>query len=98
MTTHSPYVINYLTLAVKAYPLYSRVQTEEQREKLNLIVPSMSAVEASDLVIYELDDHNGTISLLPNFDGIPSGKNYLNRSLAEGNQLFDSLLEIEETL
>jgi len=50
------------------------------------------------LVIYELYETNGTIKKLGNFEGIPSDKNFLNKSLGNANILFDSLLEIEEEL
>jgi hypothetical protein len=46
--------------------------------------------------VYELED--GIIKKLPNFHGIPSDNNYLNKSLADTNSLFDELLEIEETV
>lgn len=65
---------------------------------MNNIVPLNSTVNPNDLVIYELDETDGTIKKLGNFDGIPSDKNLLNKSLGKGNQLYDSLLEIEEEL
>ena len=46
----------------------------------------------------QLDEKNGSITKLEMIEGIPSDKNYLNESLAEGNLLFDSLLEIEQDL
>ncbi len=99
MTTHSPYLINYLTLAIKADSLKGRIlEKERTKEKLNAIVPLNSTVAPNDLVIYELDEKDGTINKLGNFEGIPSDNNYLNMSLGKVNQLFDSLLEIEEGL
>jgi len=98
LTTHSPYLINYLTLAVKAFELKEKLTTEEVKSRMNNIVPLNSTVNPNDLVIYELDETDGTIKKLGNFDGIPSDKNLLNKSLGKGNQLYDSLLEIEEEL
>ena len=43
-------------------------------------------------------EKDGSITKLETIDGIPSDKNYLNETLAEGNLLFDSLLEIEQEL
>jgi hypothetical protein len=43
-----------------------------------------------------MNEVNGTIEKLTDYEGIPSDKNYLNQSLAEGSYLFDSLLEIEQ--
>ena len=98
ITTHSPYIINYLTLAIQAGYLNERVHSEELRKKLDSIVPLNSTISTSDISIYQLDDKDGTISKLPTFEGIPSDKNLLNQSLAEGNVLFDQLLEIEQEL
>ena len=104
MTTHSPYLINYLTLAVKAEKLFKSLTEKGFRLKdpefsqTNEIVPMSSTVVSSDLAIYELDEKKGTINALGNFEGIPSDKNYLNISLGEVNHLYDSLLEIEEEL
>lgn len=98
VTTHSPYLINYLTLAIKANVLNSRIKTDEQRKKLNAIVPLVSTINPADIVIYELDEINGSIAQLGNFEGIPSDKNYLNQHLGLSNRLFDALLEIEEDL
>ncbi len=98
MTTHSPYIINYLTLAIKASSLKVLVKTEENKKRLQEIVPFDSTVKPDDIVIYELDERNGSIRKLGNYEGIPSDKNYLNQLLAESNRLFDSLLEIEEEL
>jgi hypothetical protein len=49
----------------------------------------------SDVVVYQLDNA-GNITKLPDYEGIPSDDNFLNKSLAEGNELFGSLLEIEQ--
>jgi predicted ATPase len=98
MTTHSPYLINYLSLAVKADGLKEKVKTDELKSRLSDIVPLSATINPNDLVIYELDEMNGSIKKLGNFEGIPSDKNFLNDSLAASNRLFDSLLEIEEEL
>lgn len=98
MTTHSPYLINYISLAVKANELKDKIKDKGLKDKLNTIVPENSTINPKELAIYELNEVNGLISKLGNFEGIPSDKNFLNTSLAQGNQLFDSLLEIEEEL
>lgn len=98
MTTHSPYLINYLSLAVKAYGIKGKVKTDELKNRLSNIVPLSSVVNPNDLVIYELDEMKGSIKKLGNFEGIPSDQNFLNSSLSEGNHLFDALLEIEEEI
>jgi len=103
MTTHSPYVINYLSIAIQAYYLYDKVMNSNREVsdylvRISKIVPFKSMVSASDVAIYQLDEKTGTIFKLPAYKGIPSDKNYLNMSLSEGNLLFDSLLEIEEDI
>ncbi len=106
LTTHSPYIIDYLTLAVKAEEVHLKEKNDEYESDinkrfdrvtiLNAIVPQSSTIAGEDVAIYELK--GGKIILLPNYNGIPSDNNYLNESLAEANRLFDELLEIEEEL
>ena len=96
ITTHSPYIIGYLSLAIKADELYQKAKKEEVVNQINEIVPRKSAVSHQDVVIYELDENDGTIRELDNYKGIPSSKNYLNRELAEKNELYAQLLDIED--
>jgi hypothetical protein len=96
MTTHSPYLINYLTLAVEANKLKSRVNTDELKSKLNEIVPLASTVDGNDLVVFQLDENTGTIEKLKDYKGLPSDKNYLNEGLAESNDEFSKLLDLED--
>lgn len=104
LTTHSPYIINYLTLCVKAETIYKLL--EEKKYKLsdpdytymNDIVPMSSIVHRDDLVIYELKENIGTINILETYNGLPSDENYLNERLAESNELFAQLLEIQQHL
>jgi predicted ATPase len=100
MTTHSPYLINYLSIAVKADELKNRIKTNEKEYEsdLNKIVPISSTINPNELAIYEFDETSGTIAKLGNFEGIPSDKNFLNKSIREGNIAFDHLLEIEQAL
>lgn len=96
MTSHSPYLINYLTLAVKAEMIEAKVKTEDEKRKLNKIVPLKSTVKANDLAIYELDEKKGAIKKLPDYKGLPSDENYLNTDLEYSNELFAELQEIEK--
>jgi hypothetical protein len=95
MTTHSPYLINYLTLAVKAQQLSVRLNGETVATKLYTVVPEKSMVKPEDLAIYELDEKTGTIRLLDTYDGLPSDENRLNEKLGESNELFAQLLEVQ---
>lgn len=98
MTTHSPYIINYLTLATKANEVLGKINSKHKddlKDEFNKIVPESSVIAADDLIIYELKD-NGTIKKLETYNGLPSDENYLNQQLAETNYLFTDLLEIED--
>jgi len=101
LTTHSPYILNYLTIAIKGGQLLHRADrigdTNAIKEKIAAIVPIESCIKPGDAIVYEfLED--GRIRRLPDFDGLPSDENYLNQFLFDTNQLFDELLEIEEAL
>jgi predicted ATPase len=101
MTTHSPYLINYLTLAVKAGNVYKTLiekgfkLKDPEFSQTNEIVPMSSTVVADDLAIYELNEENGTIKKLPDYKGLPSDENYLNSGLEDSNEFFTQLQEIE---
>jgi hypothetical protein len=103
LTTHSPYIINDLTLAIKADKVIKKIlssaisNADYLQEKLNQIVPKASCIAAEDAIVYELTEQ-GEIRELATYEGLPSDENYLNLSLGEINQLFDDLLEIEEQL
>ncbi len=98
LTTHSPYLVNYLTIAIKGGALLGKVKTERDREKRNDIVPLKSLVKAEDIVIYELGEIDGEIKQLEVYKGLPSDENKLNEWLEKGNDLFSQLLEIEQGL
>lgn len=96
MTTHSPYLINYLTLAIKAQMVKSKLNTEDSKIRLAKIVPLESTVKPDDLVIYELNDKDGSIIKLDDYKGLPSDENFLNSSLEDSNELFAQIQEIEK--
>ncbi len=97
LTTHSPYIINYLSLATKAWQLDKRLGKEDKlRKKLQEVVPEQSLVNPNFLRIYELKE--GKIYLLDNIDGIPSDNNFLNNQLGITDEWFGQLLEIEENI
>jgi predicted ATPase len=96
MTTHSPYLINYLTIAIKAKQVLDNLP-QEHKEKISNIMPLNACVNADSVSIYELEEETGTIKILPKYnDLIPSDDNFLNNILAETNSLFSKLQEIEE--
>lgn len=96
MTTHSPYLINYLTLAVKAEMVKSKLNNEGAKKKISNIVSLESTLKADNLVIYELNETDGSIQKLPDYKGLPSDDNFLNNSIEDTNELFLQLQEIEK--
>ena len=98
LTTHSPYLISYLTLSVKAGFLKSKIQTDDLKSELERIVSLNSTINSDGLSIYELDEENGTIHSLETYNGLPSDANTLNEKLDESNELFAKLLEIQKQL
>ncbi len=102
ITTHSPYIINYLSIVIQGEYLESKIKKSSNKDillsKLYNLIPKQALVSANNVVVYQLDEKDGSVIKLETIDGIPSDKNYLNDTLAEGNLLFDSLLEIEQEL
>ncbi len=98
LTTHSPYIINYLSIAIQADELKGKLEQMKDFARLQNIIEPEATVKGEDVVIYQLDEKDGSINKLDNYEGVPSDRNYLNELLAEGNDLFDKLLEIEQSL
>lgn len=95
ITTHSPFTLNYLALAIKAGSVAGTIETKEQMEKLGTIVPEKAQIRGEDVSVYQINEQ-GDISALPTYDGMPSDDNYLNNLLGECNVLFNELLDVEE--
>ena len=90
ITTHSPYLVNYVSVSVEAGKLKQGVIAEKEG-RLNEIVP----INADDLAIYQLKEEDGTIKLLDSYEGIPSDENMLNLQIDETNNLFADLLDLK---
>ena len=102
MTTHSPFTINFLSIAIQGAYLKRKIDTSTKvnqlMPKLNKIISEKALVSSEVVVVYQLNEVDGSIEKLSTYEGIPADQNYLNNYLIEGNQLFDALLEIEEEL
>ena len=95
LTTHSPYIISYLSLAAKAGCVFALNKDNSKiEEAISKVVANGSWIIPHELRVYQIDDF-GNVSLLPNYDGTPSDENYLNISLSEINDLYNDLLDIE---
>lgn len=93
ITTHSPYIINYIALAIKAYNISKKYSSA--MPELDKVVPTDSMVDGSKVTIYQVNE-DGTVSMLPKYDEMPSDDNMLNNMLEESNEQFNQLLDIEE--
>lgn len=102
ITTHSPYFINFLSIAIQGEYLNREIETSSNKnilkEELKEVISERSITSSDSVAVYQLDESHGIITQLSMSMGIPSDCNYLNDMLREGNQLFDKLLEIEEKL
>ncbi|KPA17132.1 ATPase AAA [Candidatus Magnetomorum sp. HK-1] len=102
ITTHSPFIINYLSVAIQGGYLKNKIDLSPKAEKLipklNKIISEKSLIFSESTAVYQFNETDGSIEKLSSYEGIPSDTNYLNDYLRECNQLFDSLLEIEEEL
>ena len=94
ITTHSPYLVNYVSVVVEAGKLKQGVSAEKE-ERLNTIVPITSAISADDLAIYQLNEKEGSVELLDSYEGIPSDENFLNNEIGRTNELFADLLDLQ---
>lgn len=94
ITTHSPYIINYLTLAIKGFMVKSTID-ESLHSELNNIIPLDSVINPATVNIYQLTE-SGLIEKLDDYKGLPSDENFLNEFLGAFNDDFVKLLEIEK--
>lgn len=95
ITTHSPYIIDELSLAVKAGAVMKKADGMDIDAAIRRVLPVECCLSADQLAIYEIRE-DGTVAQLPNYDGLPSDDNYLNTSLMDSNERFNQLLEIED--
>lgn len=93
ITTHSPFLLNYLTLFVKASQILNKCNGKPKKA-LNKLVPLKSVIESDEFEIFEFSNGYAR-KLLKQFD-LPSDENLLNRLLEETNVDFGRLLELED--
>ena len=97
VTTHSPYLINSLTIAVKTGMLLASGNlSDEARQRIGTIYPIEAAIHPDEIAIYEFNEVEGTATVLDTYHGLPSDENFLNRMLEKTNEDFAELLEIQQ--
>ena len=93
ISTHSPYVLNHLTLVAQAAEIIGgSVGNLELMKRVGEFVPTDAAIGAGEMAIYETHP-NGEIARLEMIDGLPSDENPLNAFLGRFNVQFAGLLE-----
>lgn len=101
ITTHSPYIINYLTLAMKGEDVLQLIKKSKNAtdyiKQLEKIIPEKACTTGDMVRIYEMNSL-GNIIHLENSYGVISDNNFLNNFLATNNKDFDELLAIEEAV
>lgn len=96
ITTHSPYVLAYLSLCIQAAILWGKIgERRELQEAVERIVPRHAFLKDEESFFYQLKS-DGTIQQIAEYEGVPSDTNYLNEALRDANEDFDKLLEIEQ--
>ena len=95
ITTHSPYIINYLTLAIKGFMVKQDITDQNLLGQVDEIIPLNATVSPDQVSIFQLGN-DGKVEKLENYKGLPSDENFLNEFLAETNELFVELLKIED--
>ena len=93
-TTHSPYMLNYLMLAIKAKEVAKEIVEMSDFDELDAVVPYMSQIDGQRVTVYQLD-LDRTIHQLDRYENVPSDENYLNQHMMDINRKYSSLLEIQ---
>jgi predicted ATPase len=90
ITTHSPYIIYYLTLAIKSSQM---LKAGVPAERMKGIINEDAMVQGSDTIVYEISK-DGEIKKLPTYKDMPSDENILNKEIIRGNTDFEKLLRM----
>lgn len=96
LTTHSPYFINYLSLAIKAYDVSKLELKKEDRQRLCDIVPEQSHIDGAKVSVFQLD-LDGHITELQKYDNMPSDENKLNQFMMDANTKFSHMIDIQSS-
>ena len=90
VTTHSPYLINSLTIAVKTGMLLASGNlSDEARQRIGTIYPIEAAIHPDENRYFtKFNEVEGTATVLDTYHGLPSDENFLNRMLEKNKRGF----------
>ena len=95
LTSHSPYILNFITLSTEAYKIYSQsFLSIEKRILLERIIPEESTVDIDKVFIYELDGQ-GNINEIDKSGGFIDDQHALNTAFEQINEYFSKILDLE---
>lgn len=102
MTSHSPYLINVLSIAIQTHSVLDKLSKGHAneaafRERIQAVFEASAATPGSEVAVYELSPR-GEVKQLPAPHGVPTDENVLNLGLRKCNEAFDALFEIEDEL
>ncbi len=98
ISTHSPYIVGYLSLAVKAHEAnleFAKNGETEKQKKLARIVPQESHISVEDVAVYECYA-DGSLRELEKSHGMLCDAHFLDRELGEINDRFSEIFELED--
>lgn len=94
ITSHSPYILNFITLCTEAHKVYNSKKIGLGNAALSNVVPAESAISIKQVNAYELDN-KGNVRLLNKEDGFIDDSHSLNAAFEQINDDFSSILDME---
>ena len=94
ITTHSPYLLEYLNCCIFEKKLQKQGLVDE---KIDSVIPVFSLIDSNDVVVYQLDN-NGNIAYIQSYEGMPSDTHILNQMLNDTNTMCYKLLQLKDEL
>lgn len=96
ITTHSPFILSYLNIAIQAFDVYKKYKNNELKDITSIkdICPEASSIDPSKTNVYAFNEE-GSIEEVGRYNGLVADDNQLNNELEETNQLFSELLWAE---
>lgn len=95
LTSHSPYILNFITLCTEAYQVYQQKNlSKEKGIRLKRIIPAESTISIENVFVYELDEQ-GNIKAIDKDSGFIDDQHALNTAFEQINDEFSEILDLE---